>query len=324
MKPFESFLAPQLEEYMAYRQSLGYSKNPSISWLKIFDRYLKSRKVDQQILLQPVFFLELRAHLKFEVRSVNQVLSATRIFFQYLIRKEYYTENPLRDVPPLQGRSFIPFVFSPEETDRLLAAACKRIRKGQKHFLRDMALYLAIVLLARCGMRISEPIRLLRHHYRSDDGTIYIEKTKFRKDRLIPVPKNVLPEIENYLAVRKALCPDDQNLCLLAGRKQMALTGNKIRLVFHQAVRDMGLNRPKQLIGDITFGSPTPHSLRHSFAINTLKQVKERGKSPQRALPVLAAYMGHLKYQHTGAYLKVSDAKHLAGLIEFAKSQAIT
>lgn len=324
MKPFESFLAPQLEEYMAYRQSLGYSERPSISYLKIFDRYLKSQKVDQQILLQPAFFLELRADLKFEVRSVNRVLSATRIFFQYLIRKGYYTENPLRDVPPLQGRSFIPFVFSPEETGQLLVSVCNRIRKSQSYFLMDMATYLAIMLLAKCGLRISEPIRLLYSHYRSDDGTIYIEKTKFRKDRLVPVPKDVLPEIENYLAVRKSLCSDDQNPYLLAGRKQRALTDNKIRSVFHQAVRDMGLNRPKQFIGDITFGSPTPHSLRHSFAINTLKQIKERGESPQHALPVLAAYMGHLKYQHTGAYLKVSDAKHLAGLIEFAKSQAIT
>jgi len=324
MKPFDSFLAPQLEEYMAYRQSLGYANHSSRSNLKIFDRYLKSRKVDQQILLQPAFFLELRADLKLERRTVNRVLSATRIFFQYLIRKEYYTENPLRDVPPLQIRSFIPFVFSPEETDRLLEAACKRIRKGQKHFLMDMALYLAIVLLARCGMRISEPVRLLQHHYRSDDGTIYIEKTKFRKDRLIPVPQDVLPEIENYLAVRKSLCSDDQNTYLLAGQNQRALTRNKIRSVFHQTTRDMGLNSPKQVIGDITFGSPTPHSLRHSFAINTLKQLKERGKSTQHALPVLAAYMGHLKYQHTGAYLKVSDAKHLAGLIEFVKSQSIT
>ena len=139
---------------------------------------------------------------------------------------------------------------------------------------------------------------------------------------MVPVPKDVLPEIENYMAVRKSLCPDDQNPYLLAGRKQRALTGNKIRAVFHRAVRDMGLNRPKQFIGDITFGSPTPHSLRHSFAINTLKRIRERGGGS--ALPVLAVYMGHLRYQHTGAYLKVSDAKHLAGLIEFAKSQAIT
>jgi len=184
-----------------------------------------------------------------------------------------------------------------------------------------MATYLAIMLLAKCGLRISEPVRLLRHHYRSDDGTIYIEKTKFRKDRLVPVPKDVLPEIENYLAVRKALCSDDQNPCLLAGRNRQTLRDDQIRSTFHQAVKDININKPKQFIGDITFGSPTPHSLRHSFAINTLKQLKERGKSPQHALPVLAAYMGHLKYRYTGAYLKVSDAKHRAGLIDFVKSQ---
>ncbi len=65
--------------------------------------------------------------------------------------------------------------------------------------------------MARCGMRISEPLRLFRNHYRSDDGTIYIEKSKFRKDRLIPAPKAAMMEIENYLAVRKSLSPDDKN-----------------------------------------------------------------------------------------------------------------
>ena len=36
---------------------------------------------------------------------------------------------------------------------------------------------------------------------------------------------------------------------------------------------------------------------------------------------MLAAYMGHRKYQYTGAYLKVKSAFDLAGLIEFTKSQ---
>ena len=58
-------------------------------------------------------------------------------------------------------------------------------------------------MLARCGMRINEPLRLCRHHYRPDEGSVYIERTKFRKDRLIPLPKAVLVELDNYLAVRK-------------------------------------------------------------------------------------------------------------------------
>ena len=67
-----------------------------------------------------------------------------------------------------------------------------------------------------------------------------------------------------------------------------------------------------------TFGAPTPHSLRHSFAINTLKRLKQRGESSQKALPVLSAYMGHRKYRYTAVYLKVLDAEQRQGLVDFA------
>jgi integrase/recombinase XerD len=320
MKNFESFLAPQLKEYALYRQNLGYSKK-NIRWsLLAFDRYLRQQNTDWDK-LQPSFFLELRGKINKKPRTVNVILSALRSFFQFLVRKGICPENPLKDIPPVPERYFIPFVFSPEQTDQLLEVLCQRLRRSEKYFLLDLALYMAIVLMARCGLRISEPLRLMRSHYRGDDGTIYIEKSKFRKDRLIPAPKAVMMEIENYLAVRKSLSPDDKNPYLLAGRKQKPLTDYQVRDLFHQTVRDIGLSRAKQGIGDLTFGSPTPHSLRHSFAINTLKRIKDRGESTQRALPVLAAYMGHRKYQYTGAYLKVKDAKHLSGLIEFAKSQ---
>jgi len=319
MKPFESFLAPQLEEYITYRQSLGYAKNPLLSYLKILDRYVKSRNIDQQT-LQPFFFLEFRSNLAVEARTVNRILSSTRVFFQYLLRRGLYTQNPLQDVPPLRENAIVPFVFSPEQVDQLLSALCKGIRKDRTHFLTDMAIYVALLLLARCGMRISEPLRLLTSHYRPDDGTIYIEKTKFKKDRLIPVPKVVLPEIENYLAVRKSLNLDDQNPYLLAGLKQRALRDYQIRSVFHKAVREIGLSQQRQIIDNVNFSAPTPHSLRHSFAVNTLKRIKDRGKSPQNALPVLAVYMGHSEYRHTIKYLKVIDTRQRQGMVEFITS----
>ncbi len=186
-----------------------------------------------------------------------------------------------------------------------------------------MAIYVAIVMLVRCGMRINEPLHLLRWHYRKKEATVYIKRTKFRKDRLIPVPKTVLAQIESYLATRRILSGNDQNPYLLAGRGHAPVKDQDIRSAFHRAVGEMGLYRPKQLIGNVTFGAPVPHSLRHSFAINTLNKIKARGESPQHALPVLATYMGHRKYQYTGAYLKVKDAKHRSGLIEFVKSRAV-
>lgn len=127
-------------------------------------------------------------------------------------------------------------------------------------------------------------------------------------------------EIENYLSVRKTFLCDDQNPYLLAGQKQKAISTNQIYRLFHQSVKDIGLDQPRRIIADTTFGSPTPHSLRHSFAINTLKRIKALGKSPRDALPVLAAYMGHRKYRYTAVYLKVLDAEQRHGLVDFAIS----
>jgi integrase/recombinase XerD len=185
MRRFESFLAPQLKEYLAYRQSLGYAMRAVRAHLLIFDRYLKETRADWSC-FEPVFFLEMTARLNVESRTVNRLISVVRVFFRFLVRRGYLTENPLQDIPPLKENTIVPFVFSPEQLDQLLKVTCSRIRKTKGCFLIDLALYLALVLLARCGMRISEPLRLMLRHYRSDDATLYIEKTKFKKDRLIP------------------------------------------------------------------------------------------------------------------------------------------
>jgi len=320
MKQFESFLAPLIQEYIAYRQILGYATKKSLSHLKTFDRYVKEKKIEPG-LLQPSFFLELRSDLKIEPRSVNGVLSSVRVFFQFLVRKDIYDKNPLQDIPPLPENDIVPFVFTPEQIDQLLSTICKRLRKTQYSYLKDLSQYTAILLIARCGLRISEPLRLMRHHYREEEKTLYIEKTKFKKDRLIPVPMAVATEMENYLAVRDTLLENYHIPYFLIGDHRGRLQQNTVSYTFHKAVKDIGLDQPRKVIGNKNFSSPTPHSLRHAFAVNTLKSIKDRGKSPQNALPVLAAYMGHSEYKHTIHYLKVLDAEHRQALFYFATSQ---
>jgi len=320
MKPFESFLAPQLEAYLAYRHNcLGYQTKPTRFYLRAFDQYLKQTGITWDG-LQPGFFLKFRAESKRHPNTVNGLLSSLRGFFKFLVRQGLYEENPLEDIPPLPVRLFIPFVFSPEQTEQLLIATCNQIRKTEKYFLADLAVHLVVVLLARCGMRISEPIKILRTNYRAQEGTLYIERTKFNKDRLVPVPIDAWKQIDNFLEARSALLGSDQNPCLLAGRVDKGITCYRVNCVFKRAVKDIGIDHPQRIVGNMTFGSPSPHSLRHSFAINTLKRITQQGKNPQHALPVLAAYMGHQEYQYTAAYLKLIDANQQQGLIEFAKA----
>ena len=320
MKPFESFLAQKIEEYVAYRQSLGFSLHPMTSYLRTFDRYLAMRNTESTV-LRPPFFLELRANLKLESRSVNRILSTSRMFFQYLVRQGFYTANPVKDIPLLPENEIIPFIFSEKQVNLLVKSILNSIRKNQRYFLKDLTGHMAILLLARCGMRISEPLKMKVHHYRPKEKTLYIEKTKFKKDRLIPVPISVAAELENYLAARKVLIGDHQNPFLLASAKQKGLNDNRVRCVFRQAVKNVGLDQSRQVIGNTNFSAPTVHSLRHTFAVNTLKKVQARGRSPQNALPVLAGYMGHSEYKHTVKYLKIIDAKKRKQFLDFSLEQ---
>jgi site-specific recombinase XerD len=320
MKNFESFLAKQFEDYMTYRRKLGYDTD-NLRWaLKTVDRYLVTQNAGPED-LTPAFFLTLQADLHIQNKTINRLLCCTRKLFEYLVRIQYCRDNPLTDIPWLPEENYIPFIFSPTQIDQLLDAVCGCLRKSSKYFLQDLGCYLAILLLARCGMRIYEPLRLKLHHFRDDDKTLYIEKTKFKKDRLIPIPKALAAEITNYLAVRRMLWGTDANAYLLAASKEKAFYDQFIRRRFHQAVAEIGLNCPRQNIGNTNIGAPTPHSLRHSFAVNTLKRIKKKGKSAQHALPVLAAYLGHSEYKHTAKYLKLLDAQHRYQLVHFIKTQ---
>jgi len=321
MNKFESFLAPQLQQYVIYRHNLGYSMKASLSHLKTFDHYLKQKQVEE-VLLPPSFFLQLRTDLKIEPRSINNIMASVRVFFNYLVRTGAYDQNPVKDIPYLPENDILPYIFSPEQVNHLLSAVSNQIRNVSKRkYLKDLSGYMAIVLLARCGLRICEPLRLKLNDYRFDEKTIYIEKTKFKKDRLIPLPQSVAIELENYLAVSRCLLADVDNQYLLANSTARGLNDNRVRTVFHRAISDIGLEQSRQIIGNVNISSPTPHSLRHSFAVNTLKSVKERGRSAQNALPVLAAYMGHSEYKHTIKYLKFLDAYQRLGLVNFIRTQ---
>ena len=268
MKPFKSFLAPKLNEFLTYRETLGYSLKTIRYHLLLFDRYVVEKNADWHS-FQPGFFLDMRSNIKLEKNSVNANIWAIRNFFQFLIRQDHIKKNPLQDIPLLKKNAIVPFIFSPEQTNQLLTAICKRIRKTKYHFLKDLAFYVVILLLARCGMRISEPLKLQRHHYRRDDRTLYIEKTKFCKDRLIPIPKAVVSEIENYLSVRRSILPHDDSPFLLVRTDQKPLADHQIRPLFHKVLKDTGLDQPKRVIGNVNFLQPSPHSLRHSFAVYT-------------------------------------------------------
>ena len=206
-----------MEQYIEYRESLGYSTK-AVARLRLFDRYMVTENVTTLKPLTPLFFLKMRTDLAIDQNTINKVIDGLRGFFQYLVRIEFCQYNPLDGIPRFKGNNIIPFIFSDQETEHLLEAAWQQVRREKKQFfLKDMSCCMALQLLARCGLRISEPLRLKVRDFRADERTIYIRKTKFRKDRLIPIPMDVANYLSDYLQLRNTLLPaDNQNPYLLA------------------------------------------------------------------------------------------------------------
>jgi len=315
---FESFLAHEIEDYLEYRTKVGFTYKKIRWFFSRFDKYIIEKKAGMED-LNSAFLLSFRDKLDVAPGTINKIFIHLRGFFDYLVRMEVIVENPVKQIPPVAERAYIPFIFSPDQIESMLKAVQQNISKKDKYdFLKNLAVYTAIMLMARCGLRISEPVRLKYRHYRHDERTLYIEKTKFNKDRLIPVPKGAVVELENYMAARNAIIDENANGHLLAVDYGAGISTNHIYPRFHRAVRNTGLSEPSRIVGNTMFGDPRPHCLRHSFAVNTLKAVRQRGGSPQNALAILAAYMGHTDYRYTMKYLKVIDAEHRKALVDFS------
>jgi site-specific recombinase XerD len=318
MKLFESFLADRLEEFLTYRHGLGLKENNARVLLRRFDKYLVMRNAGWQD-LTPRFFLNFQRSIPGEGKIVNSFLSITNAFFKFMVRCEYLEENPLQDIPSKPENRYVPFILSPEHVNRLLDGIRAEIRQTEKSFFFDYSVYTAITLIARCGLRISESLNLSVSSYRPQEKTIYIEKTKFHKDRLLPLSLKMATDLENYLNLRSRNITNQKFLFpgTLPGKQ---LTSRYIYPAFRRALIQIGQDQPRRILGTTTFGAPRIHSLRHSFAVNTLNSIRKRGGDPQKGLPVLSAYMGHRKYSYTSLYLRMLDAEQHNNLVDFTIS----
>ncbi len=92
----------------------------------------------------------------------------------------------------------IPDIDNQEDIRRLMAAAASLAPAGT---IRPVTFATLFGLLAATGMRISEALAL-RLSDLTDDGLV-IEKTKFKKSRLLPLHPSTRRALDDYLSVRR-------------------------------------------------------------------------------------------------------------------------
>jgi integrase len=143
---------------------------------------------------------------------------------------------------------------------------------------------------------VSEAIRL-RFEDVTPDGLV-IRDSKFRKSRLVPLHETAQAGLERYLTHRRPYAPFDDHVFVSLRRKPLLL--GDVETAFRTAARNIGLlrepGRPR----------PTPHSLRHTFAVRALETCPDGRDRITKHMLALSAYLGHSNVTDTYWYLEAT------------------
>jgi integron integrase len=112
--------------------------------------------------------------------SQNQAFNALLFFFRNVLQKEF---GEIRDVVRAKRRPYIPVVLSRQEVDAV-------IRRLQPPY------DLVAKLLYGCGLRLFECLKLRVQNFNFNAGVLTVHDGKGKKDRTVPLPRSILPELE--------------------------------------------------------------------------------------------------------------------------------
>jgi integrase len=124
-------------------------------------------------------------------------------------------------------------------------------------------------------------------------GALHIRKTKFRKDRLVPIHPTTLTVLSNYDRHRNAVFPVPKDSAFFLSSRGNRLSPPGLYAAFDAACELAGLGGDKGL---------RPHDLRHRFAVTRLAVWHQEKADVQALLPLLATYLGHARYTDTAYY----------------------
>jgi integrase len=213
-------------------------------------------------------------------------------FARYVRAEDQRHEVPAAVFGSWNPRRATPYIFSREDIEHLVQAA---VHRPSRCLNRD-TYSTFFALLACTGLRLSEAISL-RYEDITPDGLL-IRRTKFGKDRLVPLHETARVQLERYLERRRRYYPlDDHVFVSMRGK---ALHINTVETAFGIAARKIGLPRAPQR------PRATIHSLRHTFAVRALETCPDGRDRITQHMLALSTYLGHSNITHTYWYCEAT------------------
>ena len=230
-----------------------------------------------------------------------QRLSFVRGFARFRSATDPRTQIPPLGLLPFQPRRARPYLYSDEEIRSLLRAALAMTCRHKRDALRPRLFHCLFGLLSVTGLRLSEALNLRLPDVDLDSAVLTIRGAKFGKDRLVPLHASTSRVLAQYLAERGHRWADRPvSSYVFVSNRGNRLDGAEVHRAFYALSWQIGLRGLSDSHG------PRLHDMRHRFATNTLVRWYQRDQDPERLLPVLSAYLGHVHVADTQWYLNGS------------------
>ena len=283
-------LSEDLDRHISLHRALGFKFRTQSLLLRNYVAYAEARG-DQVISADRILAWAVEAPSPEQRR--NRLLEARRFAIAM------HAEDSRHEIPAADalGRGLftrkIPYIYRQADIRQLMAAAASLSPAGT---IRPATFATLFGLLAATGMRISEALAL-RLSDITDDGLI-VEKTKFKKSRLLPLHPSTRRALDAYLAVRLRVATESD--ALLIGNTGEAVAYSTVIAVFLRLTRSIGLR------GSSDRGGPRIHDLRHTFAVRSLERCPRNAAAVSRHIVGLSTYLGHAHVTDTYWYLQAS------------------
>jgi integron integrase len=153
-------------------------------WVSRFQDYTRSK--DTKLLTSndvKDYLTYLAVKRKVSASSQNQAFNALLFFYRHVLKNEF---GDMKDIPRAKRKPYIPVVLSKDEVEIMISNLTSPYD-------------LVVKLLYGCGLRLFECLNLRVGCFNFDAGILTVHDGKGKKDRTVPLPEKIMPELKIHL-----------------------------------------------------------------------------------------------------------------------------
>ena len=210
--------------------------------------------------------------------------------YQQSIGKNAYIPNYSIKLDP----SPEPILFSDEQLFEFFELA-DQFQPDYRSPHREIIFPILFRLLYACGLRTSECCQLKMEDVDLDSQLLNIYHSKGHKDRIVYISDDMCELCKKFNKYYSQIMPERVYFFQPSKEKEF-YTPTDVNNHFRKILSKSSFYNPSQK-------QPTPHGLRHLFAVNNLRKCIEKGEDFNNWIQYLAQYMGHNNTRDTLYYL---------------------